>query len=104
MTKDINADVLAEAIKEQGNEKFRKEFRDWLVFSAPPDVLEVFNRYTQKMQELDESERANRKRVQDEYLYMMGWFRFWAYALTIGAILFSSYQIYELLTLTNCAR
>lgn len=59
--RNINADVLMQAINEHKDEKFQKDFRDWLVFTAPPEVQAIFKNYVEKMEALEERQRLHIK-------------------------------------------
>lgn len=56
MTK-LNQQVLDECHREHLDEQAAKEFREWVIYSAPEDVRSVLNRYEEKM-----------LKRQDEYL------------------------------------
>jgi len=55
----IDTDVLTEAINEHKDAKFQKDFRDWLVYTAPPEVQAIFKSYTEKMDKKDEQQRRS---------------------------------------------
>ncbi len=57
MTQHIDTKALEEAIKEVRDEKFAAEMREWLVYGAPKDVVEIWKRYTEKAEERDNQTR-----------------------------------------------
>lgn len=59
--RNINADVLMQAINEHKDEKFQKDFREWLVFTAPPEVQAIFKSYVEKMEEQEARQRLHMK-------------------------------------------
>ena len=57
----INESVLTEALREHTEDKMAKEFREWVVFSAPEDVRSVLQRYEQKMLERQDAFISSQK-------------------------------------------
>jgi hypothetical protein len=57
MTQHIDTKALQEAINEVRDEKFAAEMREWLVYGAPKDVVEIWKRYTEKAEERDNKTR-----------------------------------------------
>lgn len=52
----IDTDVLTEAINEHKDAKFQKDFRDWLVYTAPPELQAIFKSYAEKMEQKTEEQ------------------------------------------------
>lgn len=46
----LHSDLLEQAIKEVAVENFLKEFRDWFIFTAPPEYHKVYSLYLQKLE------------------------------------------------------
>lgn len=57
MTQNIDTKALEEAINEVRDEKFAAEMREWLVYGAPKDVVEIWKRYVEKAQERNDQTR-----------------------------------------------
>ena len=51
MTKQINIKALQEAIQEHGDERLQKDLREWLVYTAPIEVQDIWKRYIEKVEE-----------------------------------------------------
>ncbi len=79
MTK-INQRVLDEAYREHLDEQTAKEFREWVVYSAPEDVRSVLTRYEEKM-----------LRRQDEHLRAERFQSWVAFALFVAMIVYGMY-------------
>ena len=101
----INTDVLEAAINEIKDERFQKDMREWLVYGAPPEVVAIWKRYVEKMEEESVKAEARREAIRIEYREMMIWFRLFAWFIFISVVVFSVYQIYEMLTfIPGCSR
>ena len=55
----IDTDVLTEAINEHKDAKFQQEFREWLVYTAPPELQAIFKSYVEKMEQKNEEQRRS---------------------------------------------
>jgi hypothetical protein len=55
----IDTDVLTEAINEHKDAKFQQDFRDWLVYTAPPELQAIFKSYAEKMEQKGEEQRRS---------------------------------------------
>ena len=53
----IDADLLTQAINEHKDAQFQKDFREWLVYTAPPEVQAIFKSYAEKKEAKDEEAR-----------------------------------------------
>jgi hypothetical protein len=83
MTK-INQKVLDESYREHLDEQTAKEFREWVVYSAPEDVRSVLTRYEEKM-----------LKRQDEYLRAKQFQDWAAFAMFVAMV---GYGIYATVT------
>ncbi len=50
MTKQINTKALQEAIQEHSDERLQKDLREWLVYTAPIEVQDIWKRYIEKVE------------------------------------------------------
>ena len=88
MTK-INQTVLEESYREHLDEKTSKEFREWVIYSAPEDVRSVLQRYEEKM-----------LRRQNEHLTAQthqSWIAFALFVVMIGYGLYAT-----VFSISNC--
>lgn len=88
MTK-INQTVLEESYREHLDEKASKEFREWVIYSAPEDVRSVLQRYEEKM-----------LRRQNEYLTAQTYQGWVALALFVAMIGYGLYATVS--SIPNC--
>ena len=51
MVNRINAKALQDAIQEHSDEKLQKDLRDWLAYTAPIEVQEIWKKYVEKVEE-----------------------------------------------------
>lgn len=78
----IDAEVLTQAINEHKDDKFQKDFREWLVYTAPPEVQSIFKNYTEKMQAQD---AQNKKVIEESRLFIT--------VMMVAVLLFVVYQL-----------
>lgn len=101
MSKNINTKALQEAIQEHSDERLQKDLRDWLVYTAPHEVQDIWKRYIEKVEENDkqvEKLRESYARKQDEAVWYL---QLVAYAVFTGVVCFCSYQLYEMFTVVQ---
>lgn len=51
MSNQINTKALQEAIQEHSDERLQKDLREWLVYTAPIEVQEIWKRYITKVED-----------------------------------------------------
>jgi 5'-deoxynucleotidase YfbR-like HD superfamily hydrolase len=51
MTQHINTKALHDAIQEHSDERLQKDLREWLVYTAPIEVQDIWKRYIEKVEE-----------------------------------------------------
>jgi Flp pilus assembly protein TadB len=50
MTNRIDTKALQEAIQEHSDERLQKDLREWLVYTAPIEVQDIWKRYITKVE------------------------------------------------------
>jgi len=51
MSNQINTKALQEAIQAHSDERLQKDLREWLVYTAPIEVQDIWKRYVEKVEE-----------------------------------------------------
>ena len=64
----IDADLLTQAINEHKDAQFQKDFREWLVYTAPPEVQAIFKSYAEKKEARDAELRRG---IQSDRLFVV---------------------------------
>ena len=45
----LNADILESLFRRVAEEKFMKEVHEWIIYTAPPDILKVYREYLEEV-------------------------------------------------------
>jgi len=49
----INSEVLESVFRRVAEEKFMKEVHEWIIYTAPPDILKVYREYLEESKAYD---------------------------------------------------
>ena len=90
MTTRIDAKALQDAIQEHSDERLQKDLREWLVYTAPFEVQEIWKKYVEKVEEAQI--HAARQQV----------WATWSFFILVAIIVVTS--MWDLLTLDHAIR
>jgi hypothetical protein len=46
----VNAELLTEIFERVAKERMAKEIREWVVYTAPPDIARIYQEYMERME------------------------------------------------------
>ena len=46
----IDGDLLYRLFQREAEDKFRKEIHEWIIYTAPPEVLKIYKEYIDTME------------------------------------------------------
>lgn len=100
---NINSKILEESINEIKDENFKKQLREWLVYSAPKEVIDIWSRYCEKMEALEEHKQNQRQKFIEDQAEAHKWLGIAAMIVAIGVFIYYLVQTYELI-FNGCVR
>ena len=53
MSNHINAKALQQAIEEHSDQRLQKDLREWLAYTAPVEVQDIWKRYIEKVEKAE---------------------------------------------------
>jgi len=90
MTQHINTKALHDAIQEHSDERLQKDLREWLVYTAPIEVQDIWKRYIEKVEQ--EEIRAAK-----HYVFCM-------YAFVLFVVVIIGYSMWYMINLEHAVR
>lgn len=91
----IDAKALQDAMEEMRDKKFQEEMREWLAFSAPKEVIEIWKSYTERVEQRAKEEAARRQMWMSKHDEAMNLFKIVVFAFLIGLSIYCFFDIYE---------
>lgn len=101
---NINTKALEDAINEVKDERFQKEMREWLAYSAPKEVIDIWSRYVSKM----EAKEARKAELREMWMKRHETATFYAWVVVVILVISVSVwcfaNVYDIVFRSGCLR
>lgn len=100
---NIDSKMLEESINEIKDENFKKQMREWLCYSAPKEVVDIWSRYCEKMELIEEQKQKQRQEYIEDQAEARKWLGNAVIIVAVGVFVYCLVQTYELI-FNGCVR